>query len=89
MRISWLGKKYDGLFNWTDEELYCSELVWKLFHESSGIETGKLQQLRDFDLSSIQVKKKLNERYGNRLPLDEWVISPDAVFHSETLVDVP
>jgi len=49
---------------------------------------GQLQQLRDFDLTNPAVQAKLRERYGDRLPLDEPVISPASVFASKELVTV-
>ena len=43
------------------------------------------QKLRDFDLSDAAVKAKMRERYGGRVPLDEPVISPAAMFDSTLL----
>jgi hypothetical protein len=79
------GKKYDLAFHWSDERIYCSELIWKMYQRATGLEIGRLQQLRDFDLSHPEVQKKLRERYGNQVPLDEPVISPAAVFESDLL----
>jgi len=33
--------------------------------------------------------RKLNERYGDKLPLDEPVITPAAMFDASTLESVP
>ena len=82
------GKNYDLTFEWSDDKIYCSELIWKIYQRASGIEIGKLQKLRDFDLTNPAVKKKMNERYGDKVPLDENVISPAAVFNSELLETV-
>jgi hypothetical protein len=82
------GKKYDLAFEWTDEKIYCSELIWKIYKRSTGIEIGKLEKLGDFDLSSDQVKRKIKERYGNNIPMEELVISPASIFESELLVTV-
>jgi hypothetical protein len=79
------GKNYDLYFGWSDESVYCSELVWKIYKETFNIEIGSLQQLRDFDLSNEIVKKKIQERYGNKIPLNENVISPAAIFESPQL----
>jgi len=83
-----MGKDYDGTFEWNDDRIYCSELVWKIYKTGAGIEVGKLKKLKDFDLSSPQVKAKLKEHYGNNIPLDEPVISPVAIFDSPLLVTV-
>jgi len=81
-------KKYDGEFNWSNEKAYCSELVWKTYKVGLGIELSKLKNLKDFDLSNKIVKQKLNERYRNKIPLDELVISPQAIFESDKLETV-
>lgn len=81
-------KDYDLYFEWSDERIYCSELVWKIYKEATGIEIGELQKLSDFDLSSNIVKQKIEERYGNKIPLDEKVISPAAMFNSDKLITI-
>jgi hypothetical protein len=83
-----VGKNYDLTFEWSDENIYCSELVWKAYQRATGIEIGKLQKLKDFDLSDQVVKSKMKERYGDQIPLNETVISPSAIYDSELLVPV-
>ena len=83
-----LGKNYDGTFEWSDNRIYCSELIWKIYQRGAGIEVGKLEKLKDFDLNSAEVKSKLKERYGNQIPLEETVISPVSIFNSELLTTV-
>lgn len=83
------GRPYDPYFGWLDERMYCSELVWKIYKDALGIEIGALQRLREFDLSSEAVRKKLQERYGEKIPLQEQVISPSEMFESTLLVAVP
>lgn len=85
---SFLGRPYDLPFSWTDQQLYCSELVWKIYRRGAGVELGRLQQLRDFDLSAPAVQVKLAERYGTAIPLHEPVISPARLFESELLTTV-
>jgi uncharacterized protein YycO len=79
------GKPYDLYFEWSDERIYCSELVWKAYRDALGVEIGTRQKLRDFDLSDAIVKAKMRERYGTEVPLDEPVISPGAQFASTLL----
>lgn len=83
-----LGKNYDATFEWSDNRIYCSELIWKIYQRGAGIEVGKLEKLKDFDLSSAEVKSKLKERYGNQIPLEETVISPASIFNSDLLTTV-
>lgn len=82
------GKNYDSTFEWSDDKIYCSELIWKVYQRATGLEIGKLDKLSNFDLSAEAVKKKMKERYGNKIPLNETVISPAAVFESELLITV-
>lgn len=82
------GRNYDLYFEWSDQRIYCSELVWKMYKTALGIEIGPRQKLRDFDLTHPAVRAKMRERYGNRIPADEPVISPAAMFDSKMLVEV-
>lgn len=82
------GKQYDIYFSWSDEAMYCSELVWKIYQKATGIEVGNLQKLKDFDLTSNEVKQKLKERYTNNIPLEEKVISPQSIFKSDKLEEI-
>ena len=82
------GKPYDFVFDWSDEKIYCSELVWKIYYRALGIEVGGLRKLKDFDLSSAEVRLKIRERYPKGVPLEETVISPEDLFQSDTLAAV-
>ena len=79
------GKSYDLYFGWSNERIYCSELVWKICKEGTGLEIGHLQKLQDFDLTNPVVQSKLKERYGNNIPKDEKVISPAVIYQSNLL----
>lgn len=82
------GRNYDLTFEWSDDKIYCSELVWKIYKRATGLEVGKLQTLGEFDLTSDIVREKLKERYGNKLPKDEIVISPASIYESDLLITV-
>lgn len=84
----YLGKNYDLYFEWSDERIYCSELVWKIYYNTLGLEIGKPQKFSEFDLSHPVVRAKLRERFGDRMPEDELVISPDQMFKSKLLETV-
>ena len=85
---SFKGKPYDLTFEWSDNSIYCSELVWKIYDRGIGVQVGQLKKLRDFDLSNPAVKNKMKERYGDQIPMDETVISPGDMFLSEQLKTV-
>jgi hypothetical protein len=82
------GKPYDPYFEWSDSRIYCSELVWKIYERSLGIEIGRLQKLKEMNLMAPVVRKALLKRYGRKVPLNEKVISPGAMFNSKLLVTV-
>ena len=81
-------KPYDIWFGWDDNYIYCSELVWKIYNKALNLKIGKLQTIKDFNLSSPAVKQKLKQRYGDKIPYQETVISPVAIFNSPLLITV-
>lgn len=82
------GKSYDLYFEWSDDRIYCSELVWKVYQRAVGIELGTLQRLDSLDLSDPEVQAKIHERWHGPPPAEEMVISPAAIFASDRLVTV-
>jgi len=86
--VQFQGRPYDLTFEWSDDQVYCSELVWKLYDRALGVRIGELQRIKDFNLKDPSVRTKLRERYGDQIPLEELVISPDAMFRSPLLVTV-
>ena len=83
-----MGKNYDSHFNWSDDQIYCSELVWKIYQRATGIELGELKKMKDFDFSNPIVKEILRKRYKDEIPWEEPVISPADIFESKELVVV-
>lgn len=81
-------KPYDIWFGWDDKYIYCSELVWKIYNKALNLKIGQLQRIKDFNLSAPAVKQKLTERYGDKIPYQETVISPVAIFNSPLLITV-
>ncbi|MFD4838660.1 YiiX family permuted papain-like enzyme [Achromobacter sp. NPDC058515] len=84
----YLGKPYDLVFAWSDEQIYCSELVWKIYQRALGVEIGALAPLKSFDLTSPAVRAKMQERYGKNVPWEEPIISPAAMYKSDQLATV-
>ncbi|MEW6412908.1 MAG: YiiX family permuted papain-like enzyme [Candidatus Zixiibacteriota bacterium] len=82
---SYLGRDYDIYFAWSDSELYCSEFVWKLYHIGAGIELASLRPMGDYDLSHPEVRKIMAQRWGEKFPSDEPVVSPQDLFDSDLL----
>lgn len=87
--LAQVGKNYDARFQWGDDRMYCSELVWKVF-DQAGVKLCKPRKFKDYDLHKPSVKAIIDERYGGmeRLPLQEKVVAPSDIEESELLFDV-
>lgn len=83
-----MGLAYDWQFGWSDETIYCSELVWKMYAEALNVELCKPTPMRDHALGSEVVQRTITERYGSTPPLDELMIGPGALFDCPLLVTV-
>lgn len=79
-----LGLLYDGKFMWDDEKLYCSELVYKMY-AATGIKLCPIKKIKDFDLSSPEVKAELKKRYDGEIPYNEDVVAPIDLVNSKLL----
>lgn len=84
-----LGKDYDLFFGWSDDRIYCSELVWKIYERGAGVRIGEPRPMGSFDLTHPEVRGLMAKRYGGKLPLDEPMISPADMFDSDKLETVP
>lgn len=82
---SYENKNYDMAFNWSDKELYCSELVYKMYHKALKVELCKPRKLKDFDLKNPLVKKELEKQYGSKIPLEEPMVAPSDISNSSLL----
>ena len=74
------GLPYDLQFGWSDERIYCSELVWKMYAEGPGVELCKPKPMRDHALGSPMVQEVMRKRYGSAPPLDELMMAPGALY---------
>ena len=86
-----IGKDYDPLFQWDDETLYCSELVWKIYKQSTGIELCETKTFQSYFLEKPEVRAVIQKRYGDvpRLPEKEPVVAPSDLAASALLDEVP
>lgn len=83
-----LGLNYDIYFGWSDKEMYCSELVWKIYKRAFGREICALHELKEYNLDNATVQKILKERYGNSIPYTEKMVSPADIYNSALLQSV-
>lgn len=86
-----IGKDYDPLFQWDDENLYCSELVWKVYQESTGLELCPTKTFKSYFLDKPVVRRVIEKRYGDisKLPPKEPVVAPSDLAESGLLQEVP
>ena len=82
------GKRYDTLFQWSDNRMYCSELVWKIYAQGAGIELCEPGHFSDFPINLPAVKRLIKERYGDKFDPSEQIVSPDALYRSGLLKEV-
>ncbi len=78
-------KNYDDVYGWSDDRIYCSELVYKLYNNALNIELCKTRKIGDYDFSHPLVREKLLEKYGNNIPLDEIMVAPSDLFESKLI----
>lgn len=86
--LSYKGKPYDLKFQMTDDAIYCSELVFKMYGKALGKTIGKMERFSDFNLSNPEVVKELKRRYGGDFNLREIVVTPKSMYESELLETV-
>ena len=83
-----LNKNYDIYFGWSDSEIYCSELVWKIYKNGANIELCKTKELKDFNIEHPLVQSIMKQRYGTTIPYHEKVVAPSQLHDSELLETV-
>lgn len=86
----WIGTDYDRLFDWDNELMYCSELVWKIYAEGAGIELCPLNRVKNLDLNHPEVRAFARSRFGGieQVPNEARIVSPADLFDSELLMTV-
>lgn len=79
-----LGKNYDLKFQWSDNKMYCSELVWKCYMVA-GIKLSEPKKFKNYNLSSPIAMYTIRKRYGNTFNPNESVVSPKDIYNSDFL----
>jgi hypothetical protein len=85
---SFAGKKYDLFFEWNDDAIYCSELVWKSYKKAFGVLTGVVQHIRELNITGPAVKQLMEYRQkmkGSPINLDEPIVTPYSLFVDASL----
>ena len=81
------GKRYDSAFKWSDDKIYCSELVWKMY-EDVGIELTEPKKMKNFPLWIPKFKQVMEKRWGGKVNKEEPVVSPKDITKSKKLYRV-
>jgi cell wall-associated NlpC family hydrolase len=84
----YLGIRYDVFFEWSADLIYCSELVWKAYHDA-GIDLGAPQRFGDLQLDGPLVKRLIKARYEashKKLNLEEPIVTPLGLLETDRLV---
>ena len=83
-----LGRDYDLLFDWSNDKLYCSEYVWKIYKRVLDLEVGTPQLWSELDMSSPAVRRLAKKRLGHLPSPRGRVITPVRMLESPLLVPV-
>ncbi len=81
----YLGLPYDHMYLWSDDEFYCSELVYKAFIRGCGISLCDLRKFEEYNLESVE--SAIRERFGE-IPVGQKVVTPEDLAHSALLKPV-
>ncbi len=81
-----VGRPYDVHYSLDDENLYCSELVYKAYQSATGESLGKLVRLGDLDW---QTYRPLIEKIeGGAVPVDRPMIPPRQLSEAPQLIEI-
>jgi hypothetical protein len=74
---AYLGRPYDILYEFDDEKIYCSELVYKAFWAATGKPLGEAKPLGALNWKPHE--EFIKQTTGGELPLERIIITPVAL----------
>lgn len=80
-----LGRSYDTTFDWSDDRIYCSELVWKAYERAAHIHIGELEPWRALNLNAAAAKRLADKRLGHKPDPNALVVTPVRLMQSDRL----
>lgn len=81
-----LGRPYDYRYAPEDHEIYCSELVYKVYDRSYGIKIGEWEKLESLNWQNHEAF--IREMENGKLPLDRPMITPVGLTRSQLVYRV-
>ena len=80
----YLGKKYDLQFDFNNDKIYCSELVYLIYKEQFNIELCKPKQMKEYRTFGLDfLLKKRN------MSLDSYVVAPSDLLYTKHQIYAP
>lgn len=80
----YLGKKYDIQFDFNNDKMYCSELVYLIYKDQFNIELCEPKQIKEYNIFG------LGRLIKNRsMSLDSYVVAPSDIFNTEHKLSAP
>lgn len=83
---AFVGRHYDLLFQWSDDRIYCSELVYKAYKSALGLDVGELSAMGTFDLTSAEVQALIQARTSGHVDESEPVVAPASLLVDNDLM---
>ena len=82
------GLSYDLPFKWSDAQMYCSELVWKIYENGAGITLIEPRKMSSYSGLTAKAEQVMEKRWGNRYFYAELVVAPSDLAESDLLETV-
>ena len=82
----YIGAPYDIYFQFDDEKIYCSELVFKSFKNIAHEKLGTIQKLKDLNWQPY--RKFIETIEPNRIPFEREMITPQALSEAKQIKKV-
>lgn len=78
-------KSSDLYLNWSDDEMYSGELVWKVYQNGLGISLCPPDKLASLKLTNEALKPYITKKYGTTVPSTELAVTIKAICSSPQL----
>lgn len=74
---TYYGRPYDASYEFDDEKIYCSELLFKAFRAATGESLGTVQRLGELDWKPY--RKIIEQIEGGPVPVQRAMITPQKI----------